>query len=116
MLGFPVRVWSRTAKPVPAGITGFHGRDGLKAMLPDTEILVNLLPLTAETRFILNRDLFDAMRRGGTLIQVGRGQHLNEADLLARSTAASWPAPRSTCLPPNPWRRRIRSGPIPASC
>jgi glyoxylate/hydroxypyruvate reductase len=83
MLGFPVNVWSRTQKPVPAGITGFHGPDGLSAMLADTEILVNLLPLTAETRFILNRDLFNAMRRGGYLIQVGRGQHLNEADLLA---------------------------------
>jgi glyoxylate/hydroxypyruvate reductase len=83
MLGFPVKVWSRTKKPVPAGITGFHGRDGLTVMLADTEILVNLLPLTAETRFILNRDLFDTMRRGGYLIQVGRGQHLNEADLLA---------------------------------
>jgi glyoxylate/hydroxypyruvate reductase A len=51
-------------------------------MLPDTEILVNLLPLTAETRGILNRDLFAAMRRGGYLIQVGRGDHLVEADLL----------------------------------
>jgi glyoxylate/hydroxypyruvate reductase A len=83
MLGFPVKVWSRTAKPVPAGITGFHGRDGLAAMLPATEILVNLLPLTEETRGILNRDLFNAMRRGGYLIQVGRGEHLVDADLVA---------------------------------
>jgi glyoxylate/hydroxypyruvate reductase A len=82
-LGFPVKVWSRSAKPVPAGITGFHGVDGLSAMLHDTEILVNLLPLTAETRGILNRDLFNAMRRGGYLIQVGRGEHLVEADLGA---------------------------------
>jgi glyoxylate/hydroxypyruvate reductase A len=82
MLGFPVKVWSRSAKQVPAGITGYHGRDGLKTMLPETEILVNLLPLTAETRGILNRDLFGAMRRGGYLIQVGRGDHLVEADLL----------------------------------
>jgi glyoxylate/hydroxypyruvate reductase len=83
MLGFPAKVWSRTAKPVPAGITGFHGRDGLAAMLPETEILVNLLPLTEETRGILNRDLFNAMKRGGTLIRVGRGDHLVEADLVA---------------------------------
>jgi glyoxylate/hydroxypyruvate reductase A len=52
-------------------------------MLHDTEILVNLLPLTAETRGILNRHLFNAMRRGSYLIQVGRGEHLVEADLLA---------------------------------
>jgi glyoxylate/hydroxypyruvate reductase A len=83
MLGFPVKVWSRSKKPVSAGITGFHGRDGLAAMLPETEILVNLLPLTAETKDILNRGLFGAMRRGGYLIQVGRGEHLVEADLLA---------------------------------
>jgi glyoxylate/hydroxypyruvate reductase A len=82
MLGFPVKVWSRSAKPVPAGIAGFHGRNGLAAMLPETEILVNLLPLTAETRGILNRDVFNAMRRGGYLIQVGRGDHLVEADLV----------------------------------
>ena len=81
-LGFPVKVWSRSNKPVPPGITGFHGRDGLRALLPDTEILINLLPLTAETRGILNRDVFDAMRRGGYLIQVGRGDHLVEADLV----------------------------------
>jgi glyoxylate/hydroxypyruvate reductase A len=83
MLGFPVKVWSRSKKPVPSGITGFHGRDGLAAMLPETEILVNLLPLTAETRGILNREMFNAMTRGGYLIQVGRGDHLVEADLLA---------------------------------
>jgi glyoxylate/hydroxypyruvate reductase A len=83
MLGFPVKVWSRGAKPPSPGITAFHGRDGLRAMLQDTEILVNLLPLTPETRGILNRDVFNAMRRGGYLIQVGRGEHLVEADLLA---------------------------------
>jgi glyoxylate/hydroxypyruvate reductase A len=83
MLGFPVKVWSRTAKPSSPGIAAFHGSDGLTAMLRDTEILVNLLPLTAETRGILNRDLFNALRRGGYLIQVGRGEHLVEADLLA---------------------------------
>ena len=81
-LGFPVKVWSRSENPVPSGITGFHGRDGLAAMAQETEILVNLLPLTAETRGILNRDLFGAMKRGGYLIQVGRGDHLVEADLL----------------------------------
>ena len=82
-LGYPVKAWSRSAKPTPDGITGFHGADGLAAMLAETEILINLLPLTAETSGILNRDLFDRMPRGGYLIQVGRGEHLVEADLLA---------------------------------
>jgi glyoxylate/hydroxypyruvate reductase A len=81
-LGFPVKVWSRSAKPTSAGVTGFHGADGLNAMLDDTEILVNLLPLTEETRNILNAALFAKMRRGGYLIQVGRGEHMVEQDLL----------------------------------
>jgi glyoxylate/hydroxypyruvate reductase A len=81
--GFPVNVWSRSNKPVPAGIRGFHGRDGLAAMAKETEVLVNLLPLTEETSGVLNRDLFGAMKRGGYLIQVGRGEHLVEADLVA---------------------------------
>ncbi|MET0710754.1 MAG: glyoxylate/hydroxypyruvate reductase A [Tardiphaga sp.] len=82
LLGFPVKVWSRSARPTPAGITGFHGADGLDAMLAETEILVNLLPLTAETQGILNAGLFSRMRRGGYLIHVGRGPHLVEQDLL----------------------------------
>ncbi len=83
MLGFPVMVWSRTAKPTPPSIRGFHGRSGLAAMLGETEVLVNLLPLTRETQGILNRELFWRMRRGGHLIQVGRGEHLVDEDLLA---------------------------------
>ena len=82
MLGFPVMVWSRSAKPTSPSIRGFHGPSGLAAMLGETEVLVNLLPLTDETRGILNRTLFGRMRRGGYLIQVGRGEHLVEADLL----------------------------------
>src|SRR6266581_964094 len=80
--GFPVMVWSRTAKPTPSSIKGFQGRSGLDAMLGETEVLVNLLPLTHETQGILNRDLFARMRRGGYLIQVGRGEHLVDNDLL----------------------------------
>jgi glyoxylate/hydroxypyruvate reductase len=83
MLGFPVMVWSRSAKPTSPSIRGFHGPSGLAAMLGETEVVVNLLPLTDETRGILNTTLFGRMRRGGYLIQVGRGEHLVEADLLA---------------------------------
>jgi glyoxylate/hydroxypyruvate reductase A len=64
-------------------LRSFHGRDGLFAMLAETEVLVNLLPLTPATVGILNRDVFKAMRRGGYLIQVGRGPHLVETDLLS---------------------------------
>src|SRR5882757_1489095 len=82
-LGFPVMVWRRSAKPTPPSIRGFFGPSGLAAMIGETEVLVNLLPLTQETQGILNRDLFGRMRRGGYLVQVGRGEHLVEDDLLA---------------------------------
>ena len=83
MLGFPVMCWSRTAKHVTSSVTAYHGPAGLAAMVAETEVLVNLLPLTRETRGILNKTLFNRMRRGGYLVQVGRGEHLVEADLLA---------------------------------
>jgi len=82
-LGFPVLAWSRTAKTTADGVRNFHGADGLKAMLGETEVLVNLLPLTPETRGILNADLFSRMKQGGYLVHVGRGEHLMEGDLLA---------------------------------
>lgn len=82
-LGFPVMSWSRTAKAISSSSRSFHGPAGLVAMLAETEVLVNLLPLTSETRGILNGELFAQMRRGGYLIQVGRGEHLVEDDLLA---------------------------------
>jgi glyoxylate/hydroxypyruvate reductase len=83
MLGFPVMVWSRTAKATSTGVKGFHGPSGLAAMLGETEVLVNLLPLTPETQGILNSALFARMPRGGYLIHVGRGEHLIENDLVA---------------------------------
>jgi len=81
--GFPVMVWSRTSKLTSPSIRGFHGGAGLDAMLGETEVLVNLLPLTPKTRGILNGERFRRMRRGGYLIQVGRGEHLVDEDLLA---------------------------------
>ena len=82
-LGFPVMSWSRTEKPEYGRVRTYHGTSGLAAMIEETEVLVNLLPLTPETRNILNGGVFNRMRRGGYLVQVGRGEHLVEEDLLA---------------------------------
>lgn len=82
-LGFPVMSWSRSARPVAGSGRAYHGPAGLAAMLEETEVLVNLLPLTPETRGILNSGVFATMRRGGYVVQVGRGEHLVEEDLLA---------------------------------
>lgn len=80
--GFKVAGWSRTAKAVP-GIACHAGPEALGAFLAAAEILVCLLPLTDATRGILDADLFAGLPRSARLINVGRGAHLNEADLLA---------------------------------
>ena len=80
-LGFPVAGWSRSAKEV-AGFATFAAQDGLDALLARSEILVCLLPLTAETEGILNAGLFARLARGAGLVNAGRGGHLVEADLI----------------------------------
>lgn len=81
-LGFALSGWSRTAKTIP-GVTCYHGPDGLKAFLADTEILVCLLPYTADTDNILNRDVFGGLPQGAYLINAGRGGLQDEDDILA---------------------------------
>jgi glyoxylate/hydroxypyruvate reductase A len=81
MLGFDVRGWSRTKKRIP-GITCFAGAEGLDALLPETDILVSLLPLTDGTRGLLAARLFSQLPFGASVINVGRGGCLNEDDLV----------------------------------
>jgi len=86
-LGFQVAGWSRSAKSIP-GIETFHGEDGLRAFLGRTDILVVLVPLTANTRGILDASVFDRLARNGALggavlINGGRGGLQVEADILA---------------------------------
>jgi glyoxylate/hydroxypyruvate reductase A len=80
-LGFPVLGWSRTPKGI-AGVATHWGKEGLGGFLTRTWILVCLLPLTPETRGILNRRTFAALPRGAYLINVARGAHLAKEDLL----------------------------------
>jgi len=81
-LGYTVRGWSRRPKDVP-GVTGFHGADGLAPFLSETDILVCLLPLTEETRGVLNADTLGRLPQGAALINAARGTHVADADLLA---------------------------------
>ncbi|MBU0583491.1 MAG: glyoxylate/hydroxypyruvate reductase A [Alphaproteobacteria bacterium] len=81
-LGFDTAGWSRSGRQVD-GVTVFAGADGLPAFLAQTEILVCLLPLTPETRDILDSRLFAQLPKGARLINAGRGGHLVEDDLLA---------------------------------
>lgn len=86
-IGYPVSGWRRRAEAgVPdelAAVQLFHGDDQLGDFLAGCDTLVCLLPLTEATRGILNAALFNRLPRGAHLINVGRGDHLVEADLLA---------------------------------
>jgi glyoxylate/hydroxypyruvate reductase A len=81
-LGFDVAAWSRGEKTV-AGIESYAGAEGLRLLLARSEILVCLLPLTAETEGILNARNLALLPRGAALVNVSRGAHLVEDDLLA---------------------------------
>lgn len=79
--GYSVSGWSRSKKELQ-GVTTFAGIKGLDDFFSATKILVCLLPLTDETEGILNLDIFKKIRKPGYLINVGRGSHLVEEDLI----------------------------------
>ncbi|MBD3896336.1 glyoxylate/hydroxypyruvate reductase A [Halomonas sp. ML-15] len=81
-LGFACQGWSRTRRQLQ-DVACFAGDDELPRFLSTSQVLVCLMPLTAETRGILNATLFEQLPRGASLINVGRGPHLVAADLLA---------------------------------
>ena len=81
-LGYDVACWSRRLPDAPEpGVTHFDF-DQRNAFLKDCQILINVLPLTAQMTGILNADLFAQLPKGASLIQLGRGQHLVDQDLL----------------------------------
>jgi glyoxylate/hydroxypyruvate reductase len=81
-LGFDVAGWSRSEKDL-AGIASYAGAAGLAPLLSRSEILVCLLPLTAETEGILNASTLALLPKGAALVNAARGAHLVEDDLLA---------------------------------
>jgi glyoxylate/hydroxypyruvate reductase A len=81
-LGFPLKGWSRR-RPRLDGVDTFAGDDGLAAMLAGTDILVNLLPLTPATRRLVDARFLARLKRGAAFVNVARGGHVVEADLLA---------------------------------
>jgi glyoxylate/hydroxypyruvate reductase A len=103
-LGFPISAWVRTPKE-DAEIPIFHGRDQLEPFLNRTDIAVCLLPLTKETEGIFCARTFAMMPRGAMLVNVGRGKHVVNDDLIDALDSgqlsyaaldALWPEP----LPP----------------
>src|SRR5438067_6555316 len=81
-LGFPVSAWVRAPREEP-DIRVFHGPDQLEPFLRETDIAVCLLPLTRETEGILCARNFALMPKGAMVINIGRGKHVVEKDLIA---------------------------------
>ena len=104
-LGFQVSAWVRSPRPA-AEVPIFHGPDQLEPFLGQTDIAVCLLPLTRETEGIFCARTFAMMPRGAMLVNVGRGKHVVDKDLIAAlefrdsssyaALDALWPEP----LPP----------------
>ena len=80
--GYPVTGWSTTPAAI-AGVRSFAGDAELAQAVAGAQVLVNLLPLTPATRGILGARLFAALPRGASVVNLARGAHLVEADLLA---------------------------------
>src|ERR1700751_5425739 len=103
-LGFPVSAWVRLPREKEE-VPIFYSSDQLEPFLNQTDIAVCLLPLTRETEGILCARTFAMMPRGAMVINVGRGKHVVEADLIKALDSgqlsyaaldALWPEP----LPP----------------
>lgn len=100
-LGFKVSAWVRSPRQA-AEVSIFHGSDQLEPFLNQTDIAVCLLPLTRETEGIFCARTFAMMPRGAMLVNVGRGKHVVDMDLIAALDSgqlsyaaldALWPEP-----------------------
>ena len=81
-LGLDVKGWSRSPKHLP-GVTCVHGPDALDALISDVEILVVMLPLTQETKGLIDEARLRRMKPGAKLINVARGSIIDEDALIA---------------------------------
>jgi glyoxylate/hydroxypyruvate reductase A len=80
--GFRVRGYARSRRTL-AGVTSYAGVVELPAFLTGLHVLVNALPLTADTAGLLRREHLERLADGAHVVNLARGAHLNEGDLLA---------------------------------
>ncbi len=81
-IGFQVASWTRTPNSMD-GIENFHGADSLEPFLARSNILINVLPMTEATEDILCSRTFAMLPEGACLINIGRGHHVVDEDLIA---------------------------------
>jgi glyoxylate/hydroxypyruvate reductase A len=83
-LGYRVRAWALQAQaPAPAGVERHTGAAALPALLAQAQIVLNLLPLTLATRGLIDGPFLAALPAGAGLVNLGRGAHVVDDDLLA---------------------------------
>lgn len=80
--GFAVSGWSRSPKEIE-GVACHHGRTALETLLTHTDILVNMLPSTAETRGMFDHALLARLPRGAAFLNLARGDQVDDAALVA---------------------------------
>jgi glyoxylate/hydroxypyruvate reductase A len=82
--GYPVTGWRGTrGAPGPRGVVCIAGDEALRDALPLVDVVINLLPLTPATRGLLGAQLFCALPAGASVVNLARGAHVVDADLLA---------------------------------
>lgn len=81
--GYRVSGWRRSPSAEPPEVPTGRGREALMLAAGSADIVINLLPLTPDTRGLLDARLFAAMPAGSSLVNLARGEHVVEADLLA---------------------------------
>lgn len=79
---FPINGWSRSPKAID-GVRAFAGAGQFNDFLAASRVLVNLLPLTPDTADVINQDTLARLQPGAYVINVARGAHLVDEDLLA---------------------------------
>ncbi|HWH72946.1 MAG TPA: glyoxylate/hydroxypyruvate reductase A [Methylibium sp.] len=83
-LGYRLRGWSaHAATGLPAGVLASHGEAALDALLAEADIIINLLPLTPRTEGLFDAARLARLRPQAALVNLARGAHVVEADLLA---------------------------------
>jgi glyoxylate/hydroxypyruvate reductase A len=107
--GFATRCCSRSGRAVP-GATGLAGRERLIEAVSGADILVNLLPLTPETRDLVGAAVFGALARGAFFINGARGAQVVDADLLAALDSGQLSGAALDSSAPSRSLRRIRTG------
>ncbi len=82
-LGFKVIAASHSDRDGTGPITVFSGPDACQRVAAQADFLINVLPLTAQTKSLISADFLKTMKQGSVLIHLGRGEHVIEDDLLA---------------------------------